>query len=93
MELVVGLLLGFLCGFVVETKSDVVEVKAGQIYVLEYHTTKWCTHCFDFAVKRTIDKICPSGYEIIDRNNQENDVKKPYTKWLVSCKEEDHPIK
>jgi hypothetical protein len=89
MEVLLLLVAGFAGGFFAETKADVVETKLGQTYVLEYKTSKWFYDNFDFAFERTAEKICPYGYNIIDRTNQEKDVKASYTKWLIVCKDKD----
>ena len=79
--------VGVLSGFFWETKADIIEVKVGSSFIMEYPTTKWCPSCFDFAFNRTGDKICPKGFEVLDKTNQEKDAKAAYTKWLISCVE------
>jgi hypothetical protein len=89
METILLIAVGFFGGFFVETKADVVEAKLGKTFTLEYKTTKWFYDNFDFAFERTAEKLCPHGYTIIDRTNQEKDVKSTYTKWLIVCKDKD----
>jgi hypothetical protein len=89
METVFLMVISFFTGYFVETKADIVEAKPGKTFILEYKTSKWLYDDFDFAFERTAEKICPHGYTVIDRTNQEKDVKSTYTKWLLVCKDKD----
>lgn len=67
------------------TKADIVDHSYDKLYTLEYYTTPYGAEFFSFAFERTAEQLCPKGYEIVDRTNQEKDHKKSRTKWLIEC--------